>query len=442
MKHAKHLQPEDTKRRARILRVAQREFLNEGFEGCSIDRIAAKAAVSKREVYRYFSSKKALFETVAHDVFERASRTMAEIPGANRSRRAILLRYAQGVLTSYSDRIHLQLVRTAVAAGRHFPKLATELQRERAEQPVRLGSQSSYLRIAASEPALSAVRLASLAIDGSRFLLGTPLPSIQQRAEMAEAAVSLYLQGYRGVESRRLPFASRPASSINGATRTVWGSSVRVPQERLTALQNVALEQFLKKGYRAVNLDQVAKMAGVSNATVYRHFGSKEGLFRHVIGERILEIDHTAPRVSAGGDPESAVASLAREILDWHVRPDSIALQRLMIEVAPTFPDLARALHDTLTGVAARSLQAVLRAHGQPPASDMAARTFRSLATLGPWLIEICATPTSAERHDLSQVSAQIFLQGMIVNRRKNRLSGSGKSKQELFPPGFDRSTL
>lgn len=433
------LQPADIERRARILGVAQREFLKEGLEGCSIDRIAAQAEVSKREVYRYFSGKTALFEAVAHDIFGRARHTMAGTPSTGRSRRAILLWYASGVLIAYSDRTHLQLVRAAVAAGRHFPELAAKLQRDRASgKPVegRLAELISQQHLGNGDPALQAVRLASLAIDGSRFLLGTPLPSPEQRKKMADAAVDFYLHGYRGVESGILPFRPRHVGSAAGSPKRAWGASLRVPPERARTLLNVALEQFLDKGYGAVNLDTVAKAVGVSNATIYRHFGNKEGLFRHVIGERIAEIAQTPPRRFDAGDLRNAITALARDLLDWHVRPDSIALQRLMIEEAPGFTDLARTLHDTLAGLAARDLQAILRAHGQPPASDMAARTFRSFATLGPWLIEICHTPSSLERHALSEETAQVFLQGAAetATRSDVRKSTATRTRRKPLP--------
>lgn len=440
MRHTEeNLRAADLERRARILGVAQREFLNEGLEGSSIDRIAAQAEVSKREVYRYFSGKTALFEAVAHEIFGRARHTMAGTPSVGKSRRGILLWYASGVLIAYSEKTHLQLVRAAVAAGRHFPELAARLQRDRSSgKPVegRLAELISEQHLGNGDPALQAVRLASLAIDGSRFLLGTPLPSPEQREEMADAAVDFYLHGYRGVESRILPFRPRPIGGAAGSPKPAWSASLRVPPERARTLLKVALEQFLHKGYRAVNLDAVATAAGVSNATVYRHFGNKEGLFRHVIGERIAEIARTPPRRFQAGDLRKVLAALARELLDWHVRPDSIALQRLMIEEAPDFSDLARSLHDTLAGLAARDLQAALQAHGQPPASDMAARTFRSFATLGPWLIEICHTPGSLERHALSEETAQVFLRGAgaPATRSDVRTSRTTRARRKALP--------
>lgn len=200
-----------------------------------------------------------------------------------------------------------------------------------------------------------------------------------------------------------------------------------MPQERFATLQRVALEGFLRKGYHAVNLDEVARTAGVSNATVYRRFASKEGLFRFVIGEHVAAIGQAPTPKLVGCDAETVIVALARETLDWHVRPENIALQRLMIEMAPLLPDLARTLHETLADVTARDLQAALRSCGLPPAGDMAARTFRSLATLGYWVIEICTTPNNAERQVLSAQTARIFLHGVAA--AETRLSTLSRSR-------------
>ena len=44
-----------------------------------------------------------------------------------------------------------------------------------------------------------------------------------------------------------------------------------------------AKRAFLAAGFGAVSMDTIAREAGVSKATVYAHFGSKEELFGAVI---------------------------------------------------------------------------------------------------------------------------------------------------------------
>ncbi|WP_133000452.1 TetR/AcrR family transcriptional regulator [Luteimonas arsenica] len=59
--------PKDLAKRASILEAAKCMFLAHGFEGVSMDQIAARAGVSKLTVYSHFGDKEALFvEAVEH----------------------------------------------------------------------------------------------------------------------------------------------------------------------------------------------------------------------------------------------------------------------------------------------------------------------------------------------------------------------------------------
>src|SRR5690348_17964621 len=53
---------------ADILAAARKLFAGEGFDGTSIDDIAAKAGVAKGAVYHHFDSKEAIFTRVLEDV--------------------------------------------------------------------------------------------------------------------------------------------------------------------------------------------------------------------------------------------------------------------------------------------------------------------------------------------------------------------------------------
>lgn len=53
--------PKDLAKRASILEAAESMFLEHGFEGVSMDQIAARAGVSKLTVYSHFGDKEALF---------------------------------------------------------------------------------------------------------------------------------------------------------------------------------------------------------------------------------------------------------------------------------------------------------------------------------------------------------------------------------------------
>src|ERR1700761_5661204 len=62
------------RKRIAIVGAAIEEFLAAGYDATSMDRIAARASVSKRTVYNHFPSKEALFAAILHQLWD-ASQT-------------------------------------------------------------------------------------------------------------------------------------------------------------------------------------------------------------------------------------------------------------------------------------------------------------------------------------------------------------------------------
>ena len=61
-------------------------------------------------------------------------------------------------------------------------------------------------------------------------------------------------------------------------------------EERRAQLLEVAREVVLRHGYRKANLGDVAREAGVSRATVYNYFASKELLLRAIVGHEVQQL--------------------------------------------------------------------------------------------------------------------------------------------------------
>jgi TetR/AcrR family transcriptional regulator, mexJK operon transcriptional repressor len=102
-----------------------------------------------------------------------------------------------------------------------------------------------------------------------------------------------------------------------------------------------ARRAFLAAGFGAVSMDAIAREAGVSKATVYAHFGSKEDLFGAVVadvaeerfaGFSALELD---PR-----DIEASLNTIARRFLDLVLSPEAVAVNRIIIGEVTRFPAL------------------------------------------------------------------------------------------------------
>lgn len=102
-----------------------------------------------------------------------------------------------------------------------------------------------------------------------------------------------------------------------------------------------AKDSFLARGFGAVSMDAIARAAGVSKATVYAHFTSKEELFGAVIGRECER--RFAGFTASELDPQDAAASLSilgRRFLDLILSPDAIALHRIILGEVTRFPQL------------------------------------------------------------------------------------------------------
>ena len=119
----------------------------------------------------------------------------------------------------------------------------------------------------------------------------------------------------------------------------------------------VATDVFLAHGYLAANMDQIAAAAGVSKATVYKHFGSKKALFESIIQGRV-ETLLSPLRIEAR--PGQSLAELltvfAREFVDLILQPSSLALYRVVIFEAFNNEELGRDTYSAGGGALVRHI--------------------------------------------------------------------------------------
>jgi TetR/AcrR family transcriptional repressor of mexJK operon len=109
-----------------IVETARNLFLERGYDGTSVDDVAAASGVSKTTVYNNFDDKEALFQAVILDVADRASAIAdgltatlgAEAPAADR-----LIEAAEQLAVGVLNPVVVQLRRLAIAEALRFPSL-------------------------------------------------------------------------------------------------------------------------------------------------------------------------------------------------------------------------------------------------------------------------------------------------------------------------------
>ncbi|MBW6400156.1 TetR/AcrR family transcriptional regulator [Roseomonas sp. HJA6] len=112
------------------------------------------------------------------------------------------------------------------------------------------------------------------------------------------------------------------------------------------AVLDAAGKLFLDNGYAAVSMDAVARQAGVSKATLYAYFTSKEALFAAVVANRCTAMAETLELAAVHDAPlDLALRRLGRHLLDFFLAPQVVTMFRIALGEGTRFPDLARAYY-------------------------------------------------------------------------------------------------
>jgi TetR/AcrR family transcriptional repressor of mexJK operon len=115
---------------------------------------------------------------------------------------------------------------------------------------------------------------------------------------------------------------------------------------------DAAADLFMAQGYGAVSMDAIARAAGVSKATLYAYFSSKDQLFATIIGEACRQNIAVATYLPASEtDVRVALTSLASHTLRFLLQERALAIHRVVISESVRFPELGRAFYDNGPGV-------------------------------------------------------------------------------------------
>ncbi|HTV83895.1 MAG TPA: TetR/AcrR family transcriptional regulator [Dyella sp.] len=192
----------DRKRRA-IIEAAIEEFRLSGYETTSMDRIAARAAVSKRTVYNHFPSKEVLFAQILHHLWQAIAGGEEVVYRHDRPLREQLLELIAQKFRLLNDEAFVSLARVAIAAGIHSPERAQQMVERMGEREegltVWIRAAAAAGRLNTKDPVFASHQLQGL-IKGFAFwpqitLAQPPLDAAAQK-QVAESAVDMFLAYY------------------------------------------------------------------------------------------------------------------------------------------------------------------------------------------------------------------------------------------------------
>jgi AcrR family transcriptional regulator len=115
-------------------------------------------------------------------------------------------------------------------------------------------------------------------------------------------------------------------------------------QSKQAQILQGALKIFLQQGYEGTSMDRVAKAAGVSKITIYKHFQDKEGLFTALIKQIAAQkFEAVLGDLALEEQPAVVLRRIATNLLDMLADDeDYLAFLRLIIGESGRFPALAQ----------------------------------------------------------------------------------------------------
>ncbi len=147
------------------------------------------------------------------------------------------------------------------------------------------------------------------------------------------------------------------------------------------AILRGAMQEFLEHGYAGARIDKIVAAAGVSKATVYRHFADKEALFTALI-QRMAASTHLFQQQDFPPLQEEPAVFLKRYATDFlddvTQDPQVLTFFRIIVAESERFPELGRAFAQTVEKPNLDFLAQYFAAHPKLQLADpeVAARTF------------------------------------------------------------------
>lgn len=195
--------PRGELRRAALLDAAREVFLEQGYEGTSIEEIVRRVGGSKASLYSYFGSKEGLFWEMAAKLTEQFVAELALPTQADAELEKTLITVGKRFLRNFLDPAACRLMRMLIAESERFPELAQgfyEHGPQRTRQALgkyfRLQRKAGYIDCA--DPEMAASQFLEL-VKGplhSRLMLSAPpfAPGFDPDLHVMEA-VRLFLYG-------------------------------------------------------------------------------------------------------------------------------------------------------------------------------------------------------------------------------------------------------
>jgi AcrR family transcriptional regulator len=219
----------------------------------------------------------------------------------------------------------------------------------------------------------------------------------------------------------------------------VNGSRMAGEQRRLQILR-VAMRLFSQRGFRGTTTKEIALAAGVSEAMVFRHFATKEALYRAILDHKACSHNEMDPLQLVAAavdrkDDRAVFEGIALNALNQHECDPEF--QRLLLHSALEQHELAQMFWDTFVRRVYQELSAYIRQRQRDGAMiaiepGVIIRAFVGMVmhhSLTNNLWDRKRTLLNVSNETAARKFARILLDGVATGRKQKAIAVSGKRK-------------
>jgi len=176
---------------------------------------------------------------------------------------------------------------------------------------------------------------------------------------------------------------------------------------------------FVRDGFEGASVDDVAREAQVSKATLYSYFPDKRLLFAEVARDKCRRATERALMlINMADPPDRVLPEAARQLIDFLLSDIGRAIFRIAVAEAERFPDIARQFYDCGHAAVRDALVGYLRgaaARGEVKIDDfdLAADQFAELCKAQivlPVALGIMSDVAPADRERIGAAAVETFL--------------------------------
>lgn len=194
-------------------------------------------------------------------------------------------------------------------------------------------------------------------------------------------------------------------------------ADVGVTSPKARQILGGARAAFMELGFEGTSVDDIARRAGVSKATVYKHFADKEALFAAVVrGECARHVEATFTVRLTESDTYAGLLEIAEHFVDLVLSPGAQRMYRVVIAETARFPEVGRAFYEAAIAVSHRRVANFLAAgvaRGALSIDDLELAAGQFLALCKADLHWKCllgiAEPTAEERARTAKAAVDAF---------------------------------